>query len=92
MSTKAVAEPEFASIREFCKFLKEDERTSFTVGELTKLSVAIRLSPGKVKTELEKKNLRFEGRPHEKKIRGFTANNHDRWIACPTYGGSGFGR
>lgn len=80
---------EFQSIENFVEFLSDDERYSFNHEELRSLSASIQLSPNKVVTLLEGYGLKLQQRAHAPRQRGFKSNDHDRWSAYPSHGGSG---
>jgi len=85
-------EPEFASIEDFVEFLEDDERDSFTHVELQKLANGTKKPWILVRDELEDWGLKLARRPISKRIRGFKANNHDRWTgpgSSKTHGGGG---
>ena len=85
-------EPEFASIEDFVEFLEDDERDTFTHIELQKLANGTKKPWILVRDELEGWGLELARRPISKRIRGFKANNHDRWTgpgSSKTHGGAG---
>ncbi len=81
--------PELASIEAFAEYLLEDDRETFTLAECQALGASIHLSNGKIRAALEEYGFRYVKPEHGRSVRGFTSNNHDRWTACPTHGGSG---
>jgi hypothetical protein len=90
---RLVSEPEYGSIRDFLDFCRDDDRTYFTHLELRALAYNCRLSGSKIRTQLESAGLTLAERAPERRIRGFTANNHDRWYGAgssPSHGGSGW--
>lgn len=89
MAEKREELAEFESVETFAEYLYEEERESFTYIELVELSRSVRLSVSKLIGELEGYGLRYEGREHEKEVRGFLTKN-DRWTACPSHGGTGY--
>ena len=85
--------PEYESVELFVEYLLEDDRDTFTAGELVGLSKALGRTTHDVRSELEGYGIKPAGRAHEKHVRGFTTSSHDRWFgpgSCPTHGGSGF--
>lgn len=78
------------NIEEFVEDLLGDDRTSFTYEEADGLGVALKCTTAKVIRELTAYGLTYEGRPKEKKVRGFTSNCHDRWQNSGCHGGSGW--
>jgi hypothetical protein len=84
------AEPEFASVESFAEFCMDDDRDSFTFGELQKLRETLLRSPGKIVKDLAGYGLRYEGRAHEKAVRGFTSSPYTLYAGNPMCGGSGF--
>lgn len=85
-------DPEFASIEIFAEYLADDDRTEFTAQELVELSASARKTTRVVRAELEAYGLKLANRKPGPKIRGFQANNHDRWFgpgASLSHGGSG---
>ncbi len=82
--------PEFESIEAFVEFLVDDEVEVFTAADLQALSAATQTSIKRLRVELEGWGLSLAHRPSERRVRGFTANPHDRWSAFPSHGGSGW--
>ena len=87
--TDATLEPEFASVEAFAEFCMDEERESFSFDDLTKLREVLVCSPGKILKELATYGLKYEGREHEKTVRGFTSNSHNLYAGNPMCGGSG---
>jgi len=85
--------PEFESVEAFVEYLMDDEVEVFTAADLQALSAATQTSIRRLRVELEGWGLSLAHRPSERRVRGFTANPHDRWHgpgSCPTHGGSGW--
>ncbi len=84
--------PEYESVEAFVEFCIEDERDKYDHEDLTHLSVNLKLSPNKIRKELEEYGLTLKYREKEKDMRGFNTNDHDRWYgpgADRSHGGSG---
>jgi hypothetical protein len=81
---------EFQSIEAFVQECMDDERTTFNHEELGELAFTLQTSRSKVRAELEAYGLTLAARPVMKSVRGFTANNHNRWDGNPCGGGSGW--
>jgi len=86
--------PELESVEAFAESLLDDERTEFTFEEATELAIALGFSVATpVIRALKEYGFRMAERQPERQVRGFHANNHDRWYgkgSCPTHGGSGW--
>lgn len=86
--------PELRSVEAFAEYLLDDERTEFTFEEATELAGALGLSVATpVIRDLKTYGFSMTPRQPERQVRGFHANNHDRWYgpgACRTHGGSGW--
>jgi hypothetical protein len=87
MSTVA---PEYESIETFVQYVMDDERTTFDHNDLGELACGLQRSRCKVRADLEGFGLTLAPRAFEKRVRGFTANNHNRWDGNPCGGGSGW--
>jgi hypothetical protein len=86
-------QPEFESVEAFVEFLCDDDRTSFTHGELAILNARLHVATRLLRRELEGYGLTLRGQLHEARIRTVQDNPHDRWFgpgSSPTYGGSGW--
>jgi len=82
---------ELTSVEAFGEYLLDDERTEFTFEEAEELAEALGLSvAGSIIAALKGYGFTMAERVPEKRVRGFHANNHDRWQACPMHGGSGW--
>lgn len=84
--------PEYKSIEAFVEFCMEDDRTEFTHEDLRALAYRLEQSGSKVRPQLEAYGLRLQVRQPERRVRGFTTSNHDRWTgpgSSPTHGGAG---
>ncbi len=81
--------PEYKSIEDFVSFCMDDDRETFNHIELRALALNTRTSGNKVRMALEGYGLTLAHRDVDRKVRGFTANPHDRWIASGNCGGSG---
>lgn len=79
-----------ASVEAFVEMCMADEAYSFTFEDVCEIAVQARTSRNVVIKALEGYGLTYEGRPVERKVRGFTANCHDRWQASGNCGGSGW--
>lgn len=82
-------EPELESIETFVQFCMDEEEFTFTHLDLRALALNCKLSGSRVRTELEGYGLTLAERKPPKMVRGFTANNHNRWHGNPCAGGSG---
>jgi len=81
------------SVEEFATELADDDRESFTFEEADAVAVDLQVNTAKVIRELKAYGFAYEGRPKPQKVRGFTANPHDRWYgpgSSKTHGGSGY--
>lgn len=90
MTTEA---PEFESIETFVQECMDDDRDTFTHEDLGELAYRLQRSRSKVRADLEGYGLKLAERAPEKRVRGFTANPHDRWYgpgSSPTHGGTGY--
>ncbi len=90
---KDIDAPEFESVEAFVEFCMDDERDTFDHEDLGELAFRLQRSRNKVRSELESYGLKLAERPNEKRVRGFTANPHDRWYgpgSSPSHGGSGW--
>jgi len=86
-------EPEYASVEAFATYLLDDDRTSFSLSDVVRLAEILQRSNHGIILELKSYGFSMTERKPEKKVRGFTTNNHDRWYgpgASKTYGGSGW--
>lgn len=81
--------PEYKSVELFIQFCEEDDRETFTHVELRALAMNTQQSGSKIRPLLEAAGLSLALRAPEKKIRGFTTNQHDRWQVSGNHGGSG---
>ncbi len=68
----------------------DDDEISFSFAEAEALAEEAEIHVSTVVAKLRGLGLDYTGREVPKKVRGFTTNNHDRWQACPTSGGSGW--
>ena len=85
--------PEYESVEAFVEFCLDDDRDSFTAEDLQALSAATQTSIKKLRVVLEGWGLSLAHRPSERRVRGFTANPHDRFYgpgSSPMHGGSGW--
>lgn len=84
----------YASIEEFAADLLDDDRFSFGFEEAEGLAEALGLIPQDVILELrDGYGFAYEGRPVERRPRGFTTSSHDRWYgpgSSPMHGGTGW--
>lgn len=88
-----VNDPEFASAAAFAAYLKDDERSTYTVEELFALNANTHLPQHAIKHMLEAEGLTLEARKSVARVRGFTTSSHDRWYgpgSDQTHGGGGF--
>lgn len=90
--------PEYASIEDFVQYLIDDERETYTAEDLQALNYRLKRPIRELREaiELEAMNhnrlIELEKRGPEKKSRGFTTNDMDRFYgpgSMPSYGGSG---
>ncbi len=85
--------PEYESVEAFVECLLDDEAEGFTAEDLRALSYHTQTSIKKVRAELEDWGFSLSPRQPERRVRGYTANPHDRFYgpgSMPTYGGSGW--
>lgn len=85
--------PEYTSVEEFVQFCMDDDRTTFNHLDLRALALNCQASGSKIRAALESYGLSLGDRAPDRKVRGFTANSHDRWYgpgASRTHGGSGW--
>lgn len=83
--------PELESVEAFAEYLLDDDRTAFTFEEAEELAEALGLSVAtSVIRDLKGYGFSMTPREFERRVRGFQANNHDRFQASPMYGGSGW--
>lgn len=83
----------YSSVEDLATDIVDDDRTSFTFEEADELAETMKVTTAKVIRDLKAYGLSYEGRPVERKVRGFTSNPHDRWHgpgSSPTHGGSGW--
>jgi hypothetical protein len=90
----AYQDPEFASIDIFAQYLKDEERTTFTVQELNAVNYQTRLMRDEIRQALDFLGFTLEPQAEAvKRVRGFQSNSNDRWSGPgseKTHGGSGF--
>jgi hypothetical protein len=89
----ATPEQYATAIEEFATDLVDDERASFTFEEADGLAETLKCTTAKVIRDLRAYGLTYQGRPNEKRVRGFSSNPHDRWYgpgSSRTHGGSGW--
>jgi len=66
----------YENVTDFVEDLLGDERVSFTFEEVSALSADLRTSISKLLRVLtEEWGLKYEGRPHGRVVRGYTASN-----------------
>lgn len=85
-------EPEYRSIDDFCNFLKDDERTTFTAEDLTALRSYLEVSASDLRFTLKARGFTLFAREVPKKVRGFSTSSNDRWFGPGserTHGGGG---
>lgn len=82
--------PELCSVEAFVEHLIDDERATFTRDELVALSAATTTSIRTLLPALQSYGLALERTDPPRRVRGFKANCHNRWDACPSGGGSGW--
>jgi hypothetical protein len=83
----------YDSVEDFATELADDDRSSFTFEEADELAIELRVTTAKIIRELREYGFTYEGRPKERRVRGFTSNPHDRWYgpgSSRTHGGSGW--
>lgn len=79
------------AVADFADELLADDRTEFTFEEAEALAEECGLSIATpIIRALKDAGFTMEPREIPKPVRGFTSNNHDRWIACPTHGGAAY--
>jgi len=85
--------PEYKSIEDFVQYMIDDERTEFTNEDLAALNYRTRTPVAQIRKALEAYGLKLSIRDPEKRTRGYTTSDHDRWFGPgseATHGGSGF--
>ena len=88
-----LSDPEFETVESLVEYLLDEERASFTWEELGALCFNLRKSHHAVRLELEGWGLCLEQRAHEKKFRGVSSSDSDRYWgpgSSPSCGGSGW--
>jgi len=83
---------EHSSVEAFVGHCMDEELAEYTHVDLQELSYNMRLSSHKVRKELEGYGLLLAYREKEKEVRGFGANDHDRYYGKGSercHGGSG---
>jgi hypothetical protein len=84
---------EFGSVEDFAEWLVDDDREEFDHRELQCLNYRLNVSVPSLRKRLESWGFSLAKRGQQRRIRGFNANNHDRWFgpgSDATHGGSGF--
>jgi hypothetical protein len=82
-----------STVEELAEDIIDDGRESFTFTEADGLAELLKVTTAKVIRELRSYGLAYEGRPAEKRVRGFTSSSHDRYFgpgSSPMHGGSGW--
>ena len=85
-------EPEYRSIDDFCAFLKDDERLTFTYEDLSALRAYLEESAADLRYLLKVRGYTLFSRVVPKKVRGFSTSSNDRWFGPGserTHGGGG---
>lgn len=85
--------PEFESVEVFAEFLMDDERTSFTLAEAAQVAQHVRCTNREAIDALCSYGFEYTPPAFGRRVRGFSANDNDRWYgpgACKTHGGSGW--
>ena len=82
--------PEYASVEEFVEYMIDDEREEYDHEDLGMLAFSLRLSIPKVRVILDDWGLRLAERPKEKRFRGYSSWDNNRWDGNPCGGGSGW--
>ncbi len=82
--------PEFESVEAFVEFCIDDEQETFSSEDLQSLNFRLHKPVREIRRELESYGLQLARREPSRRVRGFTANPHDRWSAFPSHGGSGW--
>jgi len=78
------------TVEELAEDIIDDGRESFTFAEADGLAETLKVTTAKVIRELKSYGLAYEGRPAEKRVRGFTTSSNDRYFGNPCAGGSGW--
>jgi hypothetical protein len=81
--------PEYESVEALAQYLLDDERTSFNLGEAHMVAKATKVSNLTVVRELTEYGFTLIPPSTPRPVRGFTANNHNRWEGNPGAGGGG---
>jgi hypothetical protein len=84
--------PEHESVEAFAEFLMAEERVSFSFVEADTIAQGLKIATYVVIEGLKSYGYTYEGRASEKRVRGYTSNNHDRWYgpgSMKSHGGSG---
>lgn len=72
--------PEFASLQAFYQFMRDEERTTYTVEEIQALNYRTHLTQEELRQQLENEGFSLQKRDVPKpQPRGFTTSNNDRW-------------
>lgn len=83
-------DPEHESIDAFVQYCIDDEVETFTPKDVTLICMAVRRRRKDVRVELEGYGLTYMPPGADPVVRGFKSNNHDRWSAYKSHGGSGW--
>ena len=74
--------PEFATVEDFTQFMCDDDRTEYDHHELACVQFRTGLRVWDVQAALSGYGLKLKRRLHERTIRGFSANPHNRWTGA----------
>ena len=81
---------EFSSVEDLVEYLGDDDRETYTYGELNCLCYRLGMNLPKAKDLLEAWGFTLEPRAVPKSFRGVTAWDNNRWAGNPCGGGSGW--
>ena len=90
MGTWHQEDPEVQCVEALVEYLIDDEQTTFTAQHLGLVAANTRTSVSKVRKELESWGLTLASRPVERKVRGYSSWDNNRWQGNPCSGGSGW--
>lgn len=82
--------PEYRNALAFVEYLIDDERTTFTIAEVQRVAANTRQTHKELIAEIAGWGFAFTAPAAPKAVRGFTANNHNRFEGNPGSGGSGW--
>ena len=84
---------EYSSVEVFAQYLKDEERTTYTVEELRALNIRTQQAQHQIKHYLCEAGFQLSERKSTPRVRGFRTSSNDRWYgpgSDQTHGGGGF--